>query len=247
MVGNLNFKIRLFQKNYIFFWKECFKEEAGMKIIFSFLLLVCFFAVACGEEKSTKNVAQVEKQGNKVVAAKAVDKETAAPEASGQKTADEGASQESIEQEEGGIFNAPESLDGFPPPETQEKIPAPPSPADEAPEPEPVVATIAAPPAIVEKPVVLRRCEACHTFNQGGMNRVGPNLFGIFGSEAGKSKDFQYTNAFLQAFQGKVWDEKNLDAWITDSKNVVPKSKMVTKIPEPGDRAAIITYLKGLK
>lgn len=231
-----------------------------MKIIFSLLLLVCFFAVACGEEKSTENVAQVEKQGNEVVSAKAVDKapgavpreaaaippKTAAPEATGQKTAGEGTSQESIEPEEGGIYNAPESQDGFPPPETQEKIPPPP-PADETPEPEPVVSTTAAPPAIVEKPAVLSKCEVCHTFNQGGMNRVGPNLFGVYGSVAGKSKDFQYTNAFLQAFQGKVWDEKNLDAWITDSKNVVPKSKMVTKIPEPVDRAVIINYLKGLK
>ncbi|MBI5185004.1 MAG: c-type cytochrome [Nitrospinae bacterium] len=234
-----------------------------MKIIFSLLLLVCFFAVACGEEKSVETVVQAEKQGDKIAASKAMDKapgavpqeaaaipkETAAPEVPGQKPAGEGTAQEShesIEPEEGGIFNAPESQDGFPPPETQEKIPPPP-PADEAPEPEPVVSTTAAPPAIVEKPAVLSKCEVCHTFNQGGMNRVGPNLFGIYGSEAGKSKDFQYTNAFLQAFQGKIWDVKNLDAWITDSKNVVPKSKMVTKIPEPVDRAAIINYLKGLK
>lgn len=231
-----------------------------MRIIFSLLLLVCFFAVACGEEKSTENVVQAEKQGDKIMAGKALDnapaaipqdaaqitQEAAAPEASGQKMAGDIASQESIEPEEGEIFDAPESQDGFPPPETQEKTPPPP-PADEAPKPEPVVSSMAASTAVMERPAALRKCEACHTFVQGGMNRIGPNLFGIFGSEAGKSRGFQYSNAFLQAFQGKVWDEKSLDAWIADSRNAVPKSKMVTKIPEPEDRASIITYLKGLK
>src|SRR5271170_1178165 len=38
--------------------------------------------------------------------------------------------------------------------------------------------------ASVEKGgVAAKKCQACHTFEKGGPNRVGPNLFGIVGDK----------------------------------------------------------------
>ena len=52
------------------------------------------------------------------------------------------------------------------------------------------VLTVAAPTAVLAQDVaagkkLFRRCSACHTVDEGGANKVGPNLWGIFGSTAG--------------------------------------------------------------
>jgi len=41
-------------------------------------------------------------------------------------------------------------------------------------------------------------CRFCHTLEQGGHNRVGPNLHGIFGQPAGVVDPFDYSTAFLE-------------------------------------------------
>lgn len=243
-----------------------------MKKIIPFLFFVCFFVVACGEEKSTSDVAPVEQQSDEVVPEKAVEEalgsvpqedaaqtpgETARTGTSGQttnpeelssKTAAEevSPSPESLETEPGEIPDSPLPMDGFPPPETQEGLapPADEAPADEAPASEIISDTA---PAIAGKPAALKKCEACHTFDKDGATKVGPNLFGIYGKEAGKFTNFQYTKDFLRTFQGKVWDGGSLDAWIADSKKMATKSKMVIKTSNPEDRAAIIYYIKSLK
>ncbi|HEU0218995.1 MAG TPA: hypothetical protein VFQ90_20230, partial [Stellaceae bacterium] len=39
----------------------------------------------------------------------------------------------------------------------------------------------------------LQRCKICHSVDKGGPNRVGPNLFGIFGRKAGSAPGFKYS------------------------------------------------------
>jgi cytochrome c len=44
-------------------------------------------------------------------------------------------------------------------------------------------------------------CSACHTFNQGGPAKIGPNLYNVVGGPHAHMKGFNYSNA-LKSKQG---------------------------------------------
>lgn len=69
-----------------------------------------------------------------------------------------------------------------------------------------------------------RRCQACHTLNEGGRHTVGPNLHGIFNSEAAQKEGFGYSSQL--ASSGLVWDIETLDAWIENPRAMVPGNRM---------------------
>ena len=39
------------------------------------------------------------------------------------------------------------------------------------------------------------KCATCHTCNEGGPNKQGPNLFGVLGRQSGQVAGFKYTDA----------------------------------------------------
>ena len=92
---------------------------------------------------------------------------------------------------------------------------------------------------------VLKKCTACHTFDDGGANKVGPNLYNIVNADKAAVAGFKYSNA-LKDFGG-VWDYDALNAFFYKPKDYVKGTKMgFAGLKKESDRANIIAYLRSL-
>jgi cytochrome c len=90
-----------------------------------------------------------------------------------------------------------------------------------------------------------RQCQACHTFEKGGPNRVGPNLWGIVGSERGEGRGFNFSAA-MKAKGGK-WTYDELDKFIADPRGYISGTAMTfAGIKNDQQRADVIDYLHTL-
>ncbi|BAO89620.1 c-type cytochrome [Caballeronia cordobensis] len=100
--------------------------------------------------------------------------------------------------------------------------------------------------AALGKKLTTNNCAVCHTFNKGEPNGQGPNLFGIVGKPLASEPGFKYSAAMKAAATGKVWDEKLLDAWLTDTQTVAPGNAMTYFEGDKARRQKIIAYLRTL-
>lgn len=70
-------------------------------------------------------------------------------------------------------------------------------------------------------------CRFCHTLDPAGHNRVGPNLYRIYGQPAAVVNHFPYSEAFIGLReQGHVWTPENMLAFIADPHDYVPGNRM---------------------
>ena len=89
-----------------------------------------------------------------------------------------------------------------------------------------------------------KSCGTCHTVDPNAPPRQGPNLFGVVGRPAGSLEGFKYSPAFLAGKDGIVWDEANIDRWITDPQAMIPGAVMLYKQADPEKRHLVIEFLK---
>ena len=71
------------------------------------------------------------------------------------------------------------------------------APAVAAPEPQVDLGTLLAAADVEKGRQTARVCTSCHVFEQGGPDRMGPNLWGIVGRDVASRQTFTYSSAFI--------------------------------------------------
>ncbi|MTI17881.1 cytochrome c family protein [Rhodobacteraceae bacterium RKSG542] len=93
-----------------------------------------------------------------------------------------------------------------------------------------------------------KKCAACHTFEQGGKNKVGPALWDVVGRAPAGVDGFSYSSA-MQSYgeSHNAWTFEMLDAFLAKPKNEVSGTSMgYAGMKKPNDRADLIAYLRSL-
>lgn len=108
--------------------------------------------------------------------------------------------------------------------------------------PEPITPLLASANAQAGQ-AVAKQCAACHTFDKGGPNRVGPNLWGVVGGDKAHAQGFNYSQA-LQGAQGN-WTYEDLDKFLFDPKGFLPGTRMTyAGVKKTQDRANLVAWLR---
>ena len=92
---------------------------------------------------------------------------------------------------------------------------------------------------------IARRCVSCHTFERGGANGTGPNLWGVVGADKATHAGFNYS-ATLTSMEGN-WTYENLDGFIENPRGYAPGTNMsFAGLRSEEDRADLLAYLQTL-
>jgi cytochrome c len=89
-----------------------------------------------------------------------------------------------------------------------------------------------------------RACAACHTFDKGGPNRVGPNLFGIVNAPHAHAGGFAYSDV-IKSKASTPWGYEELNAFLANPRAYAPGTKMnFAGIRSVQERANLIAWMR---
>lgn len=94
-----------------------------------------------------------------------------------------------------------------------------------------------------------RKCTACHTPDEGGANKVGPNLWDIVNRPVASHEGFSYSAAMREFSQdgSVVWDFEHLSEFLKAPRSYVPNTAMAfAGIRNPQEEANLLAYLRTL-
>ncbi|GJE46872.1 c-type cytochrome [Methylobacterium soli] len=125
--------------------------------------------------------------------------------------------------------------------------------------PEPQAEAAGAAPAVKAEPIAVRlasanlgkgeagtkACHACHSFDKGGPNKVGPGLWDVVERKKAGHEGYDYSAAMKE--KGGTWTYEDLDHFLESPKGYVKGTKMAfAGIASPQERANVVAYLHSL-
>ncbi len=107
-----------------------------------------------------------------------------------------------------------------------------------------------------------RQCQTCHVVADADGNvlagrnaRTGPNLYGVFGRQAGSVEDFRYSASMVEAGEaGLTWDEESFIAYVQDPTGFLreylddsgARGTMTYRVRSEEDAADLAAYIASL-
>jgi cytochrome c len=89
-------------------------------------------------------------------------------------------------------------------------------------------------------------CPACHGVTKEDNAKVGPNLVGVVGRQAGTVQSLLGPSENLKKY-GVTWSADTLNEFLADPNAKVPGTAMIGILSDPQQRADVIAYLSTLK
>jgi cytochrome c len=110
-------------------------------------------------------------------------------------------------------------------------------------EPEQPIETLMAAASAEKGQATAKQCAACHTFEKGGPNRVGPNLWGIIGRPKASVAGFNYSAAMKA--KGGNWSYDDLNKFLANPRGFIQGTNMsFAGLARDSQRADVIGFLR---
>ena len=92
---------------------------------------------------------------------------------------------------------------------------------------------------------VAKKCAICHSFDKGGPNMIGPNLYGVLGRKIASHEGYEYSDA-LKAKSGEDWTYENVNHMVENPNAFAPGTKMALfpGLPDAKQRADLLLFLR---
>jgi cytochrome c len=96
--------------------------------------------------------------------------------------------------------------------------------------------------------VVFKKCASCHSWEEGGANKTGPNLWNIVNRPVAAHPDYKFSAALVEYAAkdgGKVWDYEALNRFLHGPKAYIPGTAMgFAGLKKDTDIANLIAWMR---